>query len=196
VTIVLQLIIIFLGITILILAMTWIFVPLIAGLPWIPTHRKRIRKALDLSDLAPGEIFYDLGAGDGRVLVLAARLYGAHAVGIELSPAHCVLTWLRVILSGVSDRVSIRWGNFYKMALEDADVVFAYLTPDHATRLQPQLEKQLHSGARVVTISADMDGWEPSAFDHNNLIFLYHMPPNPGSLASFMAKGEYNPPQH
>lgn len=194
--IVLQLILIFLGITTVILAMSWIFVPPITGLPWIPTHRKRIHKALELSDLAPDEIFYDLGSGDGRVLILAARLYRAKAVGIELSPAHCVLAWLRILLSGLSNRVSVRCGNFYKIGLEDADVIFAYLTPDHATRLRPQLEKQLRPGARVVTISADMKGWEPTAFDSEDLVFLYHMPPKPGSLGSFMAKKDSDLPRH
>jgi SAM-dependent methyltransferase len=196
VTIILQLVLIFLGTSIVILVMFWIFVPLLTGLPWIPTHRKRIHKALELSDLAPGEVFYDLGAGDGRVLVLAARHYGANAVGIELSPTHCLLAWLRVLLSGVSDRVSIRWGNFYKMDFKKADVVYAYLTPEHAIRLRSQLEKQLRPGARVVTISADVDGWEPTAFDAEDLIFLYHMPPIPGSLGSFMAKEGSNHPRH
>ncbi len=186
----LQLTLIFLGITFVVLALLWIFVPILSGLPWIPTHRQRIHKALEMSELRPGEILFDLGAGDGRVLVLAARQYGAHAVGIELSPAHCVLAWLRALLSRVLDRVSIRWGNFYKMDLEEANVVFAYLTPDHASRLRPQLEKQLHHGARVVTISADMDGWEPAAFDSTDLIFLYRIPTTPGCLGSFMAKRE------
>jgi SAM-dependent methyltransferase len=196
VTIIVQLVLICLGTVIVLIGLLWIFIPLLSGLPWVPTHRQRIHKALEISELRPGEILYDLGAGDGRVLVLAARQYGAHAVGIELSPAHCALAWLRGLLSGVSNLVSIRWGNFYKMNLEEADVVFAYLTPDHAARIRSQLEKQLHPGARVVTISADIEGWEPAAFDSNDLIFLYQIPPTPGSLGSFMAKREPNPFQH
>ncbi|OGO18376.1 MAG: hypothetical protein A2Z14_15515 [Chloroflexi bacterium RBG_16_48_8] len=194
-TISLQLALIFLGVAIVVMGMLWIFIPVLSGLPWVPTHLKRIRKALELSALRPDEILYDLGAGDGRVLVQAARQYGARAVGIELSPTHCVLAWLRVLLSSVFNRVSIRWGNFYKMNLGEADVVFAYLTPAHAMRLRPQLESQLRTGSRVVTISANIEGWEPSAFDSGDLIFLYHMPPKPGSLVSFLAKEACPPSQ-
>jgi SAM-dependent methyltransferase len=195
-TIILQVALILLGITIVFLAIAWIFVPVLSGLPWIPTHRQRIHKALELSKLHPHEILYDLGAGDGRVLVLAARQFGAHTVGIEISLTHCILAWLRARLNGVSDQVSIRWGNLYKMDLAEADVVFTYLTPDHARRLRPQLEEQLRPGARVVTVSADIDGWEPTAFDSNDLIFLYRMPPNPGDLGSFMMKAESGPSRH
>jgi SAM-dependent methyltransferase len=189
-TIALHLFFISLGIIIVLMGMLWIFIPVLSGLPWIPTHRKRIHKALELSKLQPGETFYDLGAGDGRVLVLAATEYDARAVGIELSPAHCALAWLRALLSGVFNQVSIQWGDFYKRELGEANVVFAYLTPSHAMRLKPQLEEQLLPGARVVTISADMDGWEPTAFDSDELIFLYQMPPKPGCLVSFLAKQE------
>lgn len=186
----LQLVWISAGAAIVLMGLLWIFIPLLTGLPWVPTHRKRICKALELSELKPGEILYDLGAGDGRVLVLAARQYGIRAIGIELSPTHCMLAWLRALLSGVFRQVSIRWGNFYTRELGEADVVFAYLTPPHANRLKPQLEKQLRPGARVVTISADIEGWEPTAFDSDDLIFLYHMPPKPGSLVSFLTKQE------
>jgi SAM-dependent methyltransferase len=178
------------GAAIVLMGLLWIFIPLLTGLPWVPTHRRRIHKALELSELQPGETLYDLGAGDGRVLVLAAREYGIRAIGIELSPAHCILARLRALLSGVYRQVSIRWGNFYTCELGEANVVFAYLTPSHAKRLKPQLENQLHPGARVVTISADIEGWEPTAFDSVDLIFLYHMPPKPGSLTSFLAKQE------
>ncbi len=74
------------------------------------------------------------------------------------------------------------------MNLEEADVVFAYLTPAHAQRLRSHLESQLRQGSRVVTVSADIDGWEPSAFDSENLIFLYHVPPKPGNLTTFLTK--------
>jgi SAM-dependent methyltransferase len=166
----------------------WIFIPIFSGLPWIPTHRPRIHKALQLAQLQPGELMVDLGAGDGRVLILAARKFGASALGIELSPTHCLIAWARARFQGVSDRVSIHMGDFYKHDLGKADVVYAYVTSNHAPRLRTYLEDQLSPGSRVVTISADLDGWEPSAFDSEELIFLYHMPPAPGSLSTYLAK--------
>ena len=183
-----QLILVLLGIAVALLGLLWIFVPILSGLPWIPTHRHRIQKALALAQIQPNEILYDLGAGDGRVLIHAARDYGALAVGIEVGPAHCLIAWLRALFAGVYDRVSIRMGNFYRGDLTEADIVYAFLTPAYAARLQPHLEKQLRPGTRVITISADLDGWEPSAFDSDDLIFLYRMPPTPGSLETYLMK--------
>jgi hypothetical protein len=78
------------------------------------------------------------------------------------------------------------------MSLKEADVVFAYLTPAHAQRIRPHLEDQLHQDSRVVTVSADIDGWEPSAFDSEDMIFVYHMPPKPGSLTTFLIKEAFS----
>ena len=185
-----QITLIVLGIIIALLGLSWIFVPLLSGLPWIPSHRHRTHKALALADLQPGEILYDLGTGDGRVLIHACREFDAIAVGIEISPAHCVIAWLRAFFAGMLDCVSIKMGNFYKHDLTKADVVYAYLTPEHASRIRPRLEMQLRPGTRVVTISADLDGWEPVGFDSEDLIFLYHVPPTPGNLETFLIKRE------
>jgi hypothetical protein len=67
-------------------------------------------------------------------------------------------------------------------------VVFAYVTPEHAARLKPVLETQLKAGARVVTISAEMEGWQPDQIDKNDLVFLYRMPPTRGSILSYLSK--------
>ncbi len=166
----------------------WVFVPFIAGLPWYATRPARIRKALQLAQIRPGEVLYDLGAGDGRVLIMAAREFGARAVGVEISPVHCLVAWLSARTKGVEDRVRVRLGNFYTTRLADADVVFAYMTSKQAPRIRRHLEQQLRPGARVVTISFDIDGWQPDNFDNQELIFLYCMPPTPGHLGSFLAQ--------
>ena len=166
----------------------WIFVPFLFGLPWYPTRAARIRKALQLAQVRPGEVVYDLGAGDGRVLIMAAREFGARAVGIEISPIHCLVAWLAARSNKVADRVSIRMGNFYKANLADADVVFAYMTSQEAPRIQPALEKQLRPGARVVTISFDFDSWQPDNYDNLDLIFLYRMPPTPGNMTTYLTQ--------
>ncbi|HEY5903880.1 MAG TPA: 50S ribosomal protein L11 methyltransferase [Anaerolineales bacterium] len=163
-------------------------VPYAFGLPPTPTRRDRIRRALKLAELLPGETLYDLGSGDGRTLVIAAREFGGRAVGIDAGPVQCLQAWLAALLNAVSDRVHIRWGNFFKRDLSGADVVFAYLTSDYTGRLAPQLLAQLRPGARVVTISFDFPEWEPAAFDESELIFLYRMPPAQGSLETFLAK--------
>jgi SAM-dependent methyltransferase len=168
------------------LALLWILIPVLYGLPSKPTKPDRIRKALQLVELKQGELLYDLGAGDGRVLLIAAKEFGANAIGIEVAPVQIMLTRLRIILSGLGDRVHIKPGNFYKTELKDANVVFIYATLQELMKLAPQLEKKMRPGSRLVSISADFPEWEPTKFDEPDLIFIYNMPPKQGSLATYL----------
>ncbi len=175
-----------LAVTVVALCVLWFVIPLTTGLPWVPAREKRIRTALKMSGLKPGERLYDLGAGDGRVLIIAAREFGAHAVGVEISPVHCLIAWFRALFSGNNRRVSIRCGNFFSTGIEDADVVFAYITPGITSRLRPFLESQLKNGTRIVILSAEMEGWQPDDIDNQDLVFLYQFPPTPGSIATYL----------
>ncbi len=168
------------------LGLLWFFIPILSGIPWVPTGEKRIRAALSLADLQPGETFYDLGCGDGRVLIAAVRQYGAHAVGIEMSPLHCLVARMRTLAAGVARQTTVRWGNFYRMNLGAADVIYQYGHSRYAEKLKQQLERQLRDGTRVVSVNVDLPGWQPQAVDRENLVFLYRMPPTPGDIASFM----------
>lgn len=166
----------------------WFYVPAIYGLPSVPTKPKRIRHALKMANLQPNEVLYDLGAGDGRVLLMAAHEFGAKAVGIEIGPIQCAWIWLRSTASGLGNQIQVRWGNFYKADLHAADVVFLYATSKEVAKLAPHLEGQMKKSARLVAISADFPEWEPSLFDDRDLIFVYEMPPTKGSIASYMLK--------
>ena len=179
-----------LSIILLLIGALWIFVPALHGLPPVPTKLNRIRKALKLVNLQPGEVLYDLGSGDGRVLILAAREFGAQAVGIEIGPVQRAVSWLKILRSGVSQKVRIEAGNFYQSDLSAADVVFVYATSKEVAKLAAHLEKQMKPGSRLVSISADFPEWEPSAFDERELIFVYEMPPKPGSLTTYLLKQE------
>lgn len=166
-------------------ALTWILIPALYGLPSVPTRRERIRKALRLADLRAGEAFYDLGAGDGRTLVIAAKEFGAQATGIEIGPAQCLVCWVNARVSGTSPRaraersrsIRVRRGDFYRADVSGADVVFVYATSRELVRLQKHLEGQVRSGARVVTVGSNFPDWEPASVDSENLLFLYVMPP-------------------
>ena len=183
-----NLIIYILSVSWIVIILTAYLVPLAYGLPPTPTQPGRIRKALKLVNLQPGETLYDLGSGDGRVLVMAAKDFEAQAVGIEAGPVQCVQAWLNALFNGVSSQVRVKRGNFFKSDLSEADVVFAYLTSNYVPRLEAQLIEQLKPGARVVTISFDFPNWEPAAFDKRELIFMYTMPPTAGDLGSYLQK--------
>jgi hypothetical protein len=177
-----------LSILLFILISLWMLIPALYGLPLVPTKPERIRKALHLARLRPNQTLYDLGAGDGRVLFLAASEFRAKAVGIEIGPVQCLWLWLKIKLSGLEHQIEVRWKNFYKADLTQADIVYVYATSAEAVRLAPHLEKQLKNGARVVSISADFPAWEPSALDQHDLIFVYEMPPVEGNISTFMMK--------
>jgi len=171
-----------------IIGLLWIFVPALYGLPPVPTNQNRIRKALQLANLQPDETIYDLGAGDGRVLLIAAREFHAKAVGIEIGPVQCALIWLRITASGFGNHIQIKWGNYLKADLSHVDVVFLYATSKEVLRVASYLEKQMKPGSRLVSISADFPEWEPSTMDDRELIFVYNMPPKLGSLTMYMLK--------
>jgi hypothetical protein len=177
-----------LSILLFILISLWMLIPALYGLPLVPTKPERIRKALRMVNLRPNHILYDLGAGDGRVLLIAAREFGSRAVGIEIGPIQYILIYLRIKASGLRDQIQVRWANFYKADLSRADVVYVYATSEEAVKLAPHLEKQLKKGARVVSVSTDFPEWEPSALDEHKLIFVYNMPPKQGSITSYMLK--------
>lgn len=166
----------------------WVLIPALYGLPPVPTRRERIRKALKLANLQANEVLYDLGAGDGRVLLIAAREFDARAVGIEVGPIQCLLIWLRVVSGGLANQIQVKWANFYKADLRAADVVYVYATSTEVHRLASHLKEQLKPGTRLVSVSADFPEWEPIALDERELIFVYEMPPSPGSISSFWLK--------
>ncbi len=141
-----------------------------------------------MAQVRPGEVLIDLGSGDGRVLRQAAREFQMKAEGIEISPLLCLVSWVMARFNRLEKSIVIRRSDFYKADLGQADVVFAYMTSRQVARLRPHLEQQLKAGARVVAISFDMDGWEPQEVDRDQLIFLYQMPAQPGSLETYLAK--------
>ena len=171
------------GLVFLFLSGLWLLIPALYSLPWVPTREKRIHKALQLAKLQPDEVLYDLGAGDGRVLLMAAEEFGARAVGIEIGPVQCLVGWLRILFTGDRPRrgsrhtAQMRCGNFYKADLREAEVVFVYATSKQMSRLQEKLAQELRPGARVVSISANFPDWQPELVDREMLIFLYSMPP-------------------
>jgi ubiquinone/menaquinone biosynthesis C-methylase UbiE len=128
--------------------------------PYIPSPQIVVDRMLELARIRPGETVYDLGSGDGRILITAAKKYGAKAVGIELSPDLCRITTASIARLGLQDRVKVLHGNLLKVDLSPADVVTIYLLTTSNSRLRPNLEKYLHPGARVVSNDFEIRGWD------------------------------------
>ncbi|MFN8385865.1 MAG: hypothetical protein U0X92_05510 [Anaerolineales bacterium] len=127
------------------------------------------------------------------MLLIAAQEFGANAVGIEVGPVQCALIWLQIVGSGLGDKLQLKWGNYFKTDVSQADVVFIYATSREVQRLAPYLEKQMKRGSRLVSISADFPEWEPSVFDEPDLFFIYSMPPQYGSLTTYLLKHTPSP---
>ncbi|MEM2337595.1 MAG: class I SAM-dependent methyltransferase [Candidatus Bathyarchaeia archaeon] len=116
---------------------------------------------LILAQLKPGEVFFDLGAGDGRTVIMAAKDFGARAVGVELREDLAKKALSSVYEEGLQDRVTIVNGDMFNVDLSSADVVFLYLTTSANEKVRPKLEAELKSGARVVSHDYEIVGWKP-----------------------------------
>ena len=121
------------------------------GSPWVPTTFKMVHKMLDLADIQPNELVYELGCGDGRIAVIAARKYQARVVGIELNPFLWLWCQLVITIFGLRNRVKVILGNFYKQDLREAEVVVCYLLPKTNKELEGKLLRELRPGTRVVS---------------------------------------------
>jgi ubiquinone/menaquinone biosynthesis C-methylase UbiE len=127
--------------------------------PYIPSPQIVVDRMLELARIKPGEIVYDLGSGDGRILITAAQKFKAKAVGIEMSGELCKSTMARVERLGLQDQVKVMQANLLRVDLSPADVVTMYLLTSSNSRLKPNLEKYLRPGARVVSNDFEIRGW-------------------------------------
>jgi predicted RNA methylase len=116
---------------------------------------------LKTADLKPGEVFFDLGAGDGRTVIMAAKAFGARAVGIEMREDLAKRAMNVIHENGLSDRVTIVNGDMFKVDLTSADVVFLYLTTSANEKVKPKMEAELKSGVRIVSHDYEIIGWKP-----------------------------------
>ncbi|MEK7788149.1 MAG: class I SAM-dependent methyltransferase, partial [Chloroflexota bacterium] len=132
-------------------------------------------RMLRLANVQPGETVYDLGSGDGRVLFIAAREFGARAVGVEIDPLKYLWTRAMIALLGLGDRVTVHRANFFDVDLGEADVVTLYLLPKANARLLPKFERELKPGARVVAHAFALPAWPVAAEEKN--VKVYCLPP-------------------
>ncbi|RJS85400.1 methyltransferase domain-containing protein [Candidatus Bathyarchaeota archaeon] len=130
--------------------------------PFVASPTPVIRRLLTLAELKPSELFYDLGAGDGGPVIVAAKEFGARCVGIELREDLARRAVRRIKELGLQDRVKIINDDLFNVSLADADVVYLYLTTSANEKVRPKLETELKKGARVVSHDYKITGWEPA----------------------------------
>jgi SAM-dependent methyltransferase len=143
--------------------------------PWLPAWQKDIGRIIAFSGIRPGQKFYDLGCGDGRV-VCAAGSAGAQAIGIELSVIPFLLACARKIAG--KNPAKILYKNLFRADLRDADIVYFFLTPPAMPKMKAKLEAELKKGSRVVSYAFHIPGWEPAAVSKEpgrQAIYLYRI---------------------
>lgn len=149
--------------------------------PAFPTPQAVVDQMLTIAQVRPGEMVYDLGCGDGRIVISAARTFKARAVGIEIRRDIYERTRDRVASLGLADQVLIVHGNALQYDLSPADVVTLYLLTSSNERLKPALSKYLKPSARVVSHDFEIRGWKPAMVHRmmvdgrTHAIYLYRM---------------------
>lgn len=151
----------------------WIIWTRWKGAPWVPSYRRSVRKMLTMAGVRPGELVYDLGSGDGRVLTAAARHFGARAVGVEIDPLRALWSRARIALLGLQEQARVVRGNLFDQDLSDADVVTCYLLQETNDRLAEKLSRELCPGARVVSNTFTFPGLELTGKDDKDRLYVY-----------------------
>ena len=129
--------------------------------PYVPTPQSVVEAMLELAEVGPNDVVYDLGSGDGRIVITAAKKYGCRAVGIEINPRRVEEAWENARKAGVEDRVKFILGDMFKADIHEATVVTLYLLSSVNEKLKPKLFKELKPGTRVVSHRFTMPDWEP-----------------------------------
>jgi SAM-dependent methyltransferase len=128
---------------------------------YVPSPHKVVRAMLRLARVRPGDVVYDLGSGDGRIPIAAARDFGARGVGIDIDPVRIAEAEANARKAGVADRVIFRNEDLFEADFRDADVVTLFLQRDLNRRLRPRLLAELAPGTRIVSYWHDMGDWKP-----------------------------------
>ena len=133
--------------------------------PFVPTPQDVVDRMLTLAKVTRDDVIYDLGSGDGRIIITAAKNFGARGVGIDIDPERIREAQANARRAGVSDRVQFRLGDALRADVSPATVVTLYLVSAGNLKLRPLLTTQLRPGARIVSHAFGMGDWEPAATD-------------------------------
>jgi tRNA G37 N-methylase Trm5 len=145
---------------------------------YVPTPHEVVEDMLRLAGVKRGDILYDLGSGDGRIPIAAAKKYGIRATGIDIDPDRIEVANLNARQAGVTRLVEFRQGDLFKADIRDATVVTLYLLPDINLKLRPRLWAELKPGTRIVSHQFDMGDWPPDRKLQSNgrMVYFWTVP--------------------
>lgn len=129
--------------------------------PYVPTPDDVVDVMLKLANLKPADVLYDLGSGDGRIVITAAKKYGVRGVGIDINPVRVKEANENARKAGVTDKVQFRKADLFEEDIHEATVVTLYLLPTVNLKLRPKLFKDLKPGTRIISHDFDMGDWKP-----------------------------------
>ena len=151
--------------------------------PYVPTPYEVVEKMLEMAQVKKGDVVYDLGSGDGRIVIAAVKKYGVRAVGFEINPERVKLSRELIKKEGLTKLAEIRDQDIMTVDLSGATVLTMYLLPEVNLQLRPNIQKQMKPGSRIVSHDFDMGDWKPertekikdsSGWDHT--LYLWRLP--------------------
>ncbi len=149
--------------------------------PFVPTPEPVVEEMLNMANITKGDVLYDLGSGDGRIVIDAAKKYGIHAVGVDINPERIKEARENAKKAGVENLVTFREGDLFKADIHEATVVTMYLLPSVNLRLKPKLLSELKGGSRLVSHDFDMGDWKAEKekkLDYHT-IYFWTVPAHP-----------------
>lgn len=156
-----------------ILYIIWKYWTLALGAGYDPTPMDKVHKMLRIAEVNENDVLYDLGSGDGRMLITAARTYGVKTIGIETDPFRYLFSLFLVLLSGYRRKITLKFGSFFKKPLGEATVVTVFLYGPTNNKLREKFQRELKPGTRVVSYVWEFSGWEPEDCLPEDRIYLY-----------------------
>ena len=154
--------------------------------PYVPTPEAVVEKMLEMAAVTSKDVVYDLGCGDGRIVITAAKKYGARGVGIDINPLRIAEANENLRKEKLGDKVKFMKGDIFNIDFSEATVVTLYLLPDINLELRPHLWKQLPVGARVVSHDYHMgDDWPPEQTEHpaHKVVYKWTIKPEHKKMA-------------
>ncbi len=151
---------------------------------FIPAPPEAIEEMLKLAQIMSEDVLYDLGCGDGRILIQAAQQFGCRGVGIDIDPVRIQEARDRAKQMGVGDRLEFRLEDLYESNFSEATVLILYLLPHLNLKLRPQIFRQLKPGSRIVSCDFDMGDWEPTQvvnipIEEESTVYYWIVPEHP-----------------